>query len=75
MTRFRAGLLVSVNQYCFSYLVGVNGVFNPCGLYTQAEFYLGFLAEVSEREGRWLFFGKMDALEAKEASNMVFGEW
>lgn len=61
MTRFRAGLSVSVNQYCFNYLVGINRVFYPSVFSTQAGFYLdGFGGDsweenVSSRENGWFW--------------------
>lgn len=64
MTRFRAGLSVSVNQYCFNYLVGINGDFYPSVFSIQAVFYLVFWGEQRGR-GKCLFYGKMDAFEAK----------
>lgn len=45
-----AGLSVSVNQYCFNYLVDINAFFSPSGFSNQAGFYLFFLG-TDERDG------------------------
>lgn len=51
MTRFRAGLSLTVNQYYFSYLVGISEVFYPSVFSTQAGFYFFFFEGRSEGEG------------------------